>query len=97
MTARRASIAKSAVATGRGDDGTTGLLYGGRIPKDDPRTEAYGAVDEAVAALGTARIELTDAGCRIWRRSYSVYSASCSWSGQSWPRIRRLQSDCRTA
>ncbi len=49
----------SAVATGRGDDGTTGLLYGGdRIPKDDPRTEAYGTVDEAVAALGLVRAEL---------------------------------------
>jgi cob(I)alamin adenosyltransferase len=49
----------SAVATGRGDDGTTGLLYGGdRIAKDDPRTEAYGTVDEAVAALGLARAEL---------------------------------------
>lgn len=62
MTARRASIAKSAVATGKGDDGTTGLLFGGRIPKDDPRTEAYGAVDETVAALGMARVELTDRG-----------------------------------
>lgn len=62
MTARRASIAKSAVATGKGDDGTTGLLFGGRVPKDDPRTEAYGAVDEAVAALGMARVELTDRG-----------------------------------
>jgi len=51
----------SAVVTGRGDDGTTGLLYGGpRIAKDDPRTEAYGAVDEAVAALGLARAELVD-------------------------------------
>jgi cob(I)alamin adenosyltransferase len=50
------------VATGKGDDGTTGLLYGGRISKADPRTEAYGAVDEAVAALGMARIELTDHG-----------------------------------
>ena len=49
----------SAVATGRGDDGTTGLLFGGdRIPKDDRRTEAYGALDEAVAALGLARAEL---------------------------------------
>jgi cob(I)alamin adenosyltransferase len=49
----------SAVATGRGDDGTTGLLFGGdRIPKDDLRTEAYGTVDEAVAALGLARAEL---------------------------------------
>jgi len=49
----------SAVATRRGDDGTTGLLFGGdRIPKDDPRTEAYGTIDEAVAALGVARAEL---------------------------------------
>lgn len=55
----RSGIANSIVATGRGDDGTTGLLYGGeRIPKDDPRTEAYGTVDEAVAALGLARAEL---------------------------------------
>ncbi len=49
----------SAIATGRGDDGTTGLLFGGdRIPKDDLRTEAYGTLDEAVAALGLARAEL---------------------------------------
>ncbi|MBI3745981.1 MAG: ATP:cob(I)alamin adenosyltransferase, partial [Chloroflexi bacterium] len=49
----------SVVATTRGDDGTTGLLYGGpRIEKDDPRTEAYGTIDEAVAALGIARAEL---------------------------------------
>jgi cob(I)alamin adenosyltransferase len=49
----------SAVATGRGDDGTTGLLFGGvRVGKDDPRTEAYGTIDEAVAALGIARAEL---------------------------------------
>jgi cob(I)alamin adenosyltransferase len=50
---------KSAVATRRGDDGTTGLLFGGeRVWKDDDRTEAYGDVDEAVAALGVARAEL---------------------------------------
>ena len=56
---RRPAIAASAVATGKGDDGTTGLLFGGsRIGKDDPRTEAYGTVDEAVAALGLARAEL---------------------------------------
>ena len=49
----------SAVATRKGDDGTTGLLYGGqRIPKDDLRTEAYGTIDEAVAALGLARAQL---------------------------------------
>ena len=50
---------KSAVATRRGDDGTTGLLFGGeRVPKDDPRTEAFGAIDEAVAALGLVRADL---------------------------------------
>ena len=49
----------SAVATGKGDDGTTGLLYGGqRISKDDLRAEAYGTIDEAVAALGLARAQL---------------------------------------
>ena len=49
----------SAVATRRGDDGTTGLLFGGeRISKDDPRAEAYGTIDEAVAALGLARAQL---------------------------------------
>ena len=57
MSAR--SPIDSAVATTRGDDGTTGLLFGGaRIAKDDPRAEAYGTVDEAVAALGLARANL---------------------------------------
>ena len=56
---RREAIADSIVATGKGDDGTTGLLFGGRVAKDDPRTEAYGTVDEAVAALGLARAELS--------------------------------------
>lgn len=54
----RPGIADSVVATGRGDDGTTGLLYGGRVAKDDLAVEAYGTVDEAVAALGIARAEL---------------------------------------
>jgi cob(I)alamin adenosyltransferase len=31
------------------------LLYGGRVPKDDVRTEVYGTLDEAVSALGVAR------------------------------------------
>ncbi|MBA3875830.1 MAG: ATP:cob(I)alamin adenosyltransferase [Anaerolinea sp.] len=55
----RRSPIDSAVATTKGDDGTTGLLFGGeRIAKDDPRTEAYGTIDEAVAALGLARANL---------------------------------------
>ena len=43
------------IYTKTGDEGTTGLLYGGRVWKDDPGPEAYGAVDEAVSALGVAR------------------------------------------
>lgn len=41
--------------TGRGDDGYTGVLGEGRVPKDDARIEALGAIDEAGAALGAAR------------------------------------------
>jgi len=44
--------------TGKGDDGTTGLLFGGRVPKSSPRLEALGAADEAQAALGVARAEV---------------------------------------
>jgi cob(I)alamin adenosyltransferase len=43
------------IDTKTGDDGTTGLFYGGRVPKSDPRPGAYGAVDEAQAALGLTR------------------------------------------
>ena len=43
------------IYTKKGDDGTTGLFYGGRISKADAGPEAYGTVDEAVAALGIAR------------------------------------------
>ena len=45
------------IYTRKGDDGTTGLLYGGRVRKDDPAPAAYGEVDEAQAVLGLARAE----------------------------------------
>jgi len=43
--------------TGKGDDGTTGLYYGGRVAKDADEPEALGSVDEAQAAIGVARAE----------------------------------------
>jgi cob(I)alamin adenosyltransferase len=43
------------IYTRTGDDGTTGLLYGGRVSKADAVPEALGSVDELVAALGLAR------------------------------------------
>jgi cob(I)alamin adenosyltransferase len=48
--------------TRKGDDGSTGLLYGGRVRKDDARPEAGGAVDEAQAAIGAARAEAERGG-----------------------------------
>ncbi|HEX8067128.1 MAG TPA: cob(I)yrinic acid a,c-diamide adenosyltransferase [Thermoleophilaceae bacterium] len=48
------------IYTRNGDDGTTGLWYGGRVPKCDPRPEAYGAVDEAASALGLCRAAAGD-------------------------------------
>lgn len=45
------------IYTRKGDDGTTGLLYGGRVGKASARIEVNGAVDEAQAALGMARSE----------------------------------------
>jgi cob(I)alamin adenosyltransferase len=43
------------IYTRTGDDGTTGLLHGGRVRKDHPAPAACGDVDEAQAALGVAR------------------------------------------
>jgi len=46
------------IYTKTGDTGETGLFGGGRVPKDDPRVEAYGALDEANSALGLLAAEL---------------------------------------
>jgi cob(I)alamin adenosyltransferase len=43
------------IYTRSGDAGKTGLLFGGRVSKSDPRCEAEGAVDQAVSAMGLAR------------------------------------------
>jgi cob(I)alamin adenosyltransferase len=43
------------IVTKTGDDGTTALMFGHRVPKNHPRVEANGAVDELNAALGQAR------------------------------------------
>ena len=50
------------IYTRKGDDGTTGLYYGGRVRKDDPAPAAYGDVDEAQSAIGLARAEARLAG-----------------------------------
>jgi cob(I)alamin adenosyltransferase len=54
---RAATIREVRIYTRKGDDGTTGLLYGGRVAKSNPRIELNGAVDEAQALLGSARAQ----------------------------------------
>ena len=48
------------IYTRTGDDGTTGLVDGSRLPKHAARMEAIGAVDEANSALGLAAVALSD-------------------------------------
>lgn len=46
---------KASITTRVGDRGTTFLFSGEEVPKDSPRTEAYGDLDELVSVLGVAR------------------------------------------
>jgi cob(I)alamin adenosyltransferase len=48
------------IATRTGDDGTTSLLYGQRVPKDHPQIQAVGACDELNATLGVVKAHLSD-------------------------------------
>lgn len=52
----------SKIYTRTGDDGTTGLGDGTRVPKDDPRVEAYGTIDELNSAIGLLLAEKLPAG-----------------------------------
>ena len=45
------------IYTRTGDDGTTGLLFGGRVAKDSAAMQVTGTVDEAQATMGVARAE----------------------------------------
>ena len=53
------------IYTKKGDDGTTGLWYGGRVEKSGLRTDAYGTLDEACSALGVARALCDDSQAEL--------------------------------
>ncbi|MGH2966369.1 MAG: cob(I)yrinic acid a,c-diamide adenosyltransferase [Solirubrobacterales bacterium] len=54
----------SPIYTKTGDDGSTGMLFGGRMSKADPLVEICGTLDEAVACLGLARATCSDTAVR---------------------------------
>lgn len=81
------------VYTRTGDDGTTGLLFGGRVAKDHLRTEAYGTVDEAVAALGLARAQVENES--RWaelllqlERELFVVGAQLATGSEAWEKLQ---------
>ena len=80
------------IYTRKGDDGTTGLLYGGRVPKTSSAIEANGAVDEAQAVMGLARAEaergseLDDLLTRLARELY-VLMAEVATAPENRPKL----------
>ena len=80
------------IYTKKGDDGTTGLLYGGRVAKDDHRTEVYGTLDETVSALGVARAgglvdRVEDIVVRIQREMF-VVGAQLATTDDNQPKLK---------
>jgi cob(I)alamin adenosyltransferase len=76
----------------RGDRGETSLLFGERVPKFDPRCEAYGTVDEAVSCLGLARAlsgkeKVRDIILRLQKEMFTVGSELAT-SVEYYPRLR---------
>ncbi len=75
----------SKIYTGGGDRGKTSLLSGRRVEKDDPRVEAYGALDELQAHLGTARALMEGDGLsgvvlEVQKHIFTI-CAELSWEG----------------
>jgi len=83
--------------TGDGDDGTTGLLGPGRVPKYDPRPATFGTVDEAAAALGLARslvtVQTTKAILESVQRDLYRLMAEVAAPGDSAEAFRSIGSD----
>ena len=80
-----------------GDDGYTGVLGEGRLPKNHPRLEAIGTIDEASAALGLARAvcqlpQTAELLLAIQRDLYTLM-AEVAASPENAPRFRIINAD----
>ncbi len=83
--------------TGGGDDGFTGVLGEGRLPKHDPRISAVGGIDEAAAVLGLARSLSESSDVRatlemVQRHLYQIM-AEVSAPGDNAARFRTISPD----
>lgn len=85
--------------TRTGDDGKTALVDGTRVPKDDLRIEAYGAVDELNSIVGLAQLEAHEAGLvgmatdlrRVQHQLFnlgSILATPMASQGAQQPRVR---------
>lgn len=83
--------------TRAGDDGYTGVLGEGRIPKYHPVTEAIGAIDEASAALGVGRaacrVEGTAELLRTVQRDLYHLMAEVAATPENAPRFRKIDAE----
>lgn len=82
-------MTRSWLYTKTGDDGATGLLHRGRVSKGDKLVDAYGDIDEAVAALGAARAAGLEPGLAdvVLRLQPELFAAAADLAAS--PRQRR--------
>ena len=80
-----------------GDDGSTGVLGEGRLPKYHPRLETLGVLDEASAALGMARAQSKSAqtGSLLKEAQHDLYTimAEVAATAENAQRFRKLDSE----
>jgi len=84
------------IYTGRGDDGTAGLLSSERVPKNHERIDAFGDIDELSSTLGVLRAGLTkdtlEAGSQIRRiQSDLMKIGACLSAWRDAPILERLE------
>lgn len=82
------------IYTKTGDDGSTRLLFGGRVPKTDQRAVAYGTVDEAISAMGLARALSQDewARARLFetQRDLFTVAAELATDTEHYPKFKEI-------
>jgi len=88
----------TSITTGTGDDGTTGIVGGDRLGKDDPRIEAIGCVDELNCVTGQALAEVVlledDAAVELGSRLLAIQHDLFDLGGElAMPPEQLLKSD----